>query len=255
MTAWLRIAGAVCLRTWLKTARRPVTLVFSFVQPVIWMLFFGFLFHRYQLDLAYPGASYLEFLVPGICTMTVLFGASQSGVGLLRDIQTGFLYRMLESPAPRSAIIGGKLIADVARLLLQAAAILVIGVLLGAKLTLTFGGMAACLFALASIGMFFCGVSSFIAMKTRAQEGMATFVHFVNMPLIFTSSVLVPMKQMPGWLARVAESNPLTLAVDICRHAVLSGNAPPHVASVAVLLALGIFGFGLAVSATSRRTD
>jgi ABC-type multidrug transport system permease subunit len=243
------------MRTWVKTARRPVTLVFSFVQPIIWMLFFGFLFHRYQLDLAYPGVSYLEFLVPGICTMTVLFGASQSGVGLLRDIQTGFLYRMLESPAPRSAIIGGKLVADVARLLLQATAILVIGVLLGAKLTLTFWGAVLCLFALASIGMFFCGVSSFIAMKTRAQEGMATFVHLVNMPLIFTSSVLVPMKQMPGWLARVAEFNPLTLAVDICRQAVLFGSAMPHFGSIAILLAMGILGFALAVSAASRRTD
>jgi ABC-2 type transport system permease protein len=255
MKAWLRVAVAVCIRTWLKTARRPVTLVFSFLQPVIWMLFFGFLFHRYQLDLAYPGVSYVEFLVPGICTMTVLFGASQSGVGLLRDIQTGFLYRMLESPAPRSAIIGGKLVTDVTRLLLQAAAILVIGMILGAKLTVTAGGIAACLFALASIGMFFCGVSSFIAMKTRAQEGMATFVHLVNMPLIFTSSVLVPMKQMPGWLARVAEFNPLTLAVDICRQAVLFGNSAPHPASVAILLALGIFGFALAVSAAARHAD
>jgi ABC-2 type transport system permease protein len=146
-------------------------------------------------------------------------------------------------------------VADVTRLLLQAAAIFVIGMILGAKLTVTAGGITACLFALASIGMFFCGVSSFIAMKTRAQEGMATFVHLVNMPLIFTSSVLVPIKQMPGWLARVAEFNPLTLAVDICRQAVLFGNAAPHAASMVILLALGIFGFALAVSAASRRAD
>ena len=46
MANTMRILGAVCWRTWLKTARRPVVLAFSFVQPIMWLLFFGFLFHR-----------------------------------------------------------------------------------------------------------------------------------------------------------------------------------------------------------------
>jgi len=51
----LRIIRAVCGRTWLKTVRRPVVLTFSFVQPIMWILFFGFLFHRFDVDKS-PGA-------------------------------------------------------------------------------------------------------------------------------------------------------------------------------------------------------
>jgi ABC-2 type transport system permease protein len=82
----IQILGAVCWRTWLKTARRPVVLTFSFVQPIMWILFFGFLFQRFNVGLVLHGVRYLDFLVPGVCAMTVLFGASQSGIGLIRDM-------------------------------------------------------------------------------------------------------------------------------------------------------------------------
>src|SRR5205823_5091053 len=95
----MQILGAVCWRTWLKTARRPVVLTFSFVQPIMWILFFGFLFQRFDVGLVLRGVRYLDFLVPGVCAMTVLFGASQSGIGLIRDMQTGFLQRLFASPA------------------------------------------------------------------------------------------------------------------------------------------------------------
>jgi ABC-2 type transport system permease protein len=60
-------------------------------------------------------------------------------------------------------------------------------------------------------------------MKTGAPESLATFVHLVNMPLLFTSSALVPARQMPGWLAAVSRVNPFTLAVDASRDALLLG--------------------------------
>jgi ABC-2 type transport system permease protein len=108
------------LRTWKKTFRRPVVLVFSLVQPLMWMLFFGFLFHRYDLGAGPDGPVYIDFLVPGVCVMTVLFGASQSGTGLIKDMQGRFLARMLQTQAPVAALLGGKLLADVLRLLGQA---------------------------------------------------------------------------------------------------------------------------------------
>ena len=66
---------------------------------------------------------------------------------------------------------------------------------------------------------------------------MATFVHLVNMPLLFTSTALVPRGQMPGWLAAVSRFNPLTLAVDAWRAALLSGTMP-SLRSVLLLAAL-----------------
>ena len=119
-TAGFHIARETALRTWLKTLRRPVPLTFSFVQPFLWMLIFGFLFQRFTLGPGYEGFTYLDFLLPGICVMTVLFGASQAGVLFVRDMQTGFLQRMARASGHPGWMLTGKLGADVLRLLAQA---------------------------------------------------------------------------------------------------------------------------------------
>ena len=220
------VVAAVAFRTWKKTLRRPVVLSFSLVQPLLWMTFFGFLFARYRLALDDPSITYLDFLAPGVCAMTVLFGASQSGIGWIRDLQTGFLPRMLQTPARPSAIIAGKVLADVARLLAQAICVLGLAVLLGARLRPIWTALPAAFLCLAFFGLAFSCLSSAIALRTRAQESMAVFVHVVNMPMLFTSTALVPDKQMPEWLAAAARWNPLTLAVDAWRGALLMGEAP-----------------------------
>lgn len=236
----MQILGAVWWRTWLKTARRPVVLTFSFVQPIMWILFFGFLFQRFDIGLVLHGVRYLDFLVPGVCAMTVLFGASQSGIGLIRDMQTGFLHRLFASPANPGVVLCGKLLADVVRLLAQAAVIGLLGLAVGAKLHLTLASLGASLLALGLFAIAFCSLSCVVAMKTGAQESMATFVHLVNMPLLFTSSALVPARQMPDWLAAISRVNPLTLAVDASRDALLLGEFGSLARALMLLTMIGI---------------
>ncbi len=213
---------AVAGRTWTTTWRRPVLLTFSLGQPLVWMLFFGFLFERFTL----AEASYLDFLAPGVSVMTVLFGASQSGIGWIRDLNTGFLPRMLSTPAPPSAILAGKVLADAARLLVQAAAVLLLALLLGARLHPAPAALFAGLMCVALFAIAFSCLSASFALQVRAQEAMATFVHLVNMPLLFTSTALVPRARMPGWLATASRFNPLTLTVDAWRGALLHGEMP-----------------------------
>jgi ABC-2 type transport system permease protein len=234
------VFAAVLTRTWKKTLRRPVALTFSLFQPLMWMLFFGFLMQRYPLSDLPANLSYTSFLAPGICAMTVLFGASQSGIGLIRDIQTGFLQRMLATPASRFEIHSGKVIADCLRLMAQAGLVALIAVLVGASLHFTFlpllcGALALFLFALG-----FASLSSIVALRTGRQETMATFVHLVNMPLFFTSTALVPGKQMPDWLAMVASWNPLTLAVESLRGALLFQQMPDYAGQLLPLFLLAL---------------
>jgi ABC-2 type transport system permease protein len=252
----MQILGAVWWRTWLKTARRPVVLTFSFVQPIMWILFFGFLFQRFDIGLVLHGVRYLDFLVPGVCAMTVLFGASQSGIGLIRDMQTGFLQRLFASPANPGVVLCGKLLADVVRLLAQAAVIGLLGLVLGAKLHLTLAGLGASLLALGLFAIAFCSLSCVVAMKTGAQESMATFVHLVNMPLLFTSSALVPARQMPDWLAAISRVNPLTLAVDASRDALLFGQFGSLGRALMLLAAVGTVLLAIAwTTATGLRRE
>ncbi|HEV7519045.1 MAG TPA: ABC transporter permease, partial [Thermoanaerobaculia bacterium] len=165
MREGLDVLRAVAWRTWVVTLRRPVVLTFSLGQPLLWMLFFGFLFQRFPLTDLPRGLSYLDFLAPGVSVMTVLFGASQAGIGWVRDLQTGFLPRLLRTPASPAAILAGKLLADVARLLLQALAVLGLALLLGARLRLAPGAAVLGLACIALFGLAFASLSCALALR------------------------------------------------------------------------------------------
>ena len=253
------VAWALCRRTWIRTVRRPVLLTFSFAQPLLWMGFFGFLFQRFPVEEldgldggGGGGISYLDFLAPGVCAMTVLFGASQSGVGWIHDLRTGFLPRMLNTPASHHAILAGKLAADVLRLLAQAGVVLALALVLGARLSPAWAAVLPATLCLALFAGAFSSLSCALALRTRAQEAMATFVHLVNLPVLFTSTALVPVRQMPGWLAEAARWNPLTLAVDAWRGALLGGEMPSLAGQVAPL-ALVAFGLYLLAAHEMQR--
>lgn len=239
------VAWEVAKRTWTKTARRPVLLSFSFAQPLMWMAFFGFLFQRYDVDLG-GGVAYLDFLTPGVCAMTVLFGASQSGIGWIRDLQTGFLPRMLNTPASHHALLLGKVGADVVRLLVQAVVVILLALVLGARLSPAWGAMVPATLCLALFAAAFASLSCALALKTRAQEAMAAFVHLVNLPILFTSTALVPERHMPEWLAAAARWNPLTLTVDAWRGALLLGAPPSLVGQLLPLVVMAAAVYALA---------
>lgn len=218
----LRGAGQVALRTLRKSWRRPVLLSFSLAQPLVWMLFFGFLFERFKV----PGQErYLDFLAPGVCGMTVLFGSSQSGIGWIRDLQTGFLSRLVAAAASPHPLLAGKIAADVARLLVQALLVLVLAGALGFRPLWSWALLPAALL-LGLFALALSSLSSAFALRARTQEAMAAYVHLLNMPLLFTSTALVPSRQMPEWLAGIARFNPLTLAVDGWRGALTEGTPP-----------------------------
>lgn len=246
------VAWEICRRTWTKTARRPVLLTFSFAQPLLWMAFFGFLFQRYRLVDLGAAVTYLDFLTPGVCAMTVLFGASQSGIGWIRDLQTGFLPRLLNTPASHHALLCGKVLADVLRLLAQALVVLVLGLLLGARLAPAWGAVLPAALCLALFAAAFSSLSCALAFQTRAQEAMAAFVHLVNLPILFTSAVLVPVRHMPEWLAAAARWNPLTLTVDAWRGAMLFGEMPSVAGQVLPLAVLAAVLYLLAARAMRR---
>jgi len=185
------------------------------------MLFFGFLFQRFKLSQLGSDITYLDFLLPGVCSMTVLFGASQSGISLIRDIQTGLYDRMRQTPAPVWALLGGKICADTSRLLLQAIIVATIGVIIGAQLNVRFGELLIAICALSVFALFYASFSCWVAIKTRSQEHMAVLVHLINLPVFFTSTALVPSRQMPGWLAQISNYNPLSLVVDLLRSALI----------------------------------
>jgi ABC-2 type transport system permease protein len=210
------------------------------------MLIFGFLFHRFTLGSTYAGFSYLDFLLPGICAMTVLFGASQAGITVVHDLQTGFLQRMIRSTMHPVWILAGKTVAEVTRLLLQAFVVALLGIALGARLQIDPLALLVALVALALFALAYASLSCWVALETKVQESMAVFVHIVNIPLLFTSTALVPSSQMPAWLETLARWNPLSLVANGLREALVLGQMP----DTANLLTLLVVSTGLFVLAS-----
>lgn len=250
----IHIVRETALRSWMKTIRRPVPLTFSFVQPLFWMLIFGFLFHRFTLGPEYAGLTYLDFLLPGICCMTVLFGASQAGIAIVRDLQTGFLQRMVRSSMHAGWILAGLVAAEITRLMGQALVVLLLGIILGARLDLNGLALPIAVAGLALFAIAYASLSAWIALKTRAQESMAVFVHVVNMPLLFTSTALVPSKQMPSWLEAIAAWNPLSLVANGMRDALILDRMPAT-SFLLPLVVLSIPLLLLAMRAMSRAAE
>ncbi len=253
--AGFHIVRQAAQRTWLKTLRRPVPLTFSFVQPLLWMLIFGFLFQRFEVGDRFAGLSYVDFLLPGVCAMTVLFGASQAGISLVRDLQVGYVQRMVRATSYPGWVLAGKLGADVARLLIQALVVAMLGVAIGVRLG---PNVLATVFATVSLAGFafaYASLSCWIALKSRVQESMAVFIHVVNMPLLFTSTALVPVRQMPPWLQAIARWNPLTLVANDLRDALFLGGFPDPWMSTVPLWLLGFVLFAVARRAMARAVE
>jgi ABC transporter DrrB family efflux protein len=171
--------------------------------------------------------------------MTVLFGASQSGIGWIRDFQTGFLQRMADAAASPHPLLLGKILADVARLLVQALLVLLLAAVLGFRPLFSFAVLPAALLLCVFAAAMSC-LSSAFALRARAPEALAAYVHLCHMPLLFTSTALVPTRQMPEWLAGFARLNPLTLAVDAWRGALTVGTVPglPQILPLLLLMAI-----------------
>src|ERR1700751_3232002 len=109
----IRDALAVAWRNLIALPRIPQYLVFSTVQPVIFVLLFTYVFGS---ALRVPGnIPYVDFLIPGIFVQTVVFGSMGTAIGLATDMQSGLLERFRSLPMARSALLAGRTIADTVR--------------------------------------------------------------------------------------------------------------------------------------------
>jgi ABC-2 type transport system permease protein len=237
--------GSLVSETWtlyrralVKLIRRPVILYFSLVQPMIWLLLFGSIFSRFAeapgFAEAFGGQSYLAFFAPAVILQTILFGAGQSGIGLLNDLDSGYLSKLLTTPINRLAILLGKVLGDLTRMLLQGGIIIVMTFLFGIRfedgiqftISYYYGipGLIGALGIALLFGLVLSGLNVAIALTTRSTEATFLIANFLTFPLLFTSSALLPQQVLPGWLQAISSFNPVTHTINALR-ALLYGPA------------------------------
>lgn len=259
--AFLAETQVLFVRSLRKLMRRPIALYFSLVQPVAWLVLFGQLFNRIALfpgaREAFGGKSYFQFFIPAVMVQMILFGAAQSGIGLLQDLDSGFLSKLLTTPVHRMAILLGRILGDLTRMALQGLIVIVIAYLVGlfqeqpVRYDYGLPGVLGALGLMLLFGLTLAGFHVFIALKTRNTESAFLIANSLTLPLLFTSSAQLPLPLLPGWLQHVARFNPVTYAVDSMR---LLLNGPAAVAGeqpgTLILRALAILGPLAAVTLT-----
>ncbi len=235
-----------------KMMRRPIVLYFSLVQPMIWLLLFGQMFKRM---VSIPGAStafgtnnYMAFFAAGVIMMTILFGAGQTGLGLIQDIDSGFLDKLLTTPISRVAIILGKMGGDLTRMAFQIVMILTIAAIAGVRIQTGLFGVLFIVIIGSLFGMALAGINTIIALQTRNTEATFLIGNFVNLPLMFMSTAMLPKVMLPDWMQSIASINPVTFGVEGMRGLIITGFAPGTVFSA--ILVLGVIAAICVFSAT-----
>jgi ABC-2 type transport system permease protein len=219
-------------RDMLRFVRFRTLLFTSLVQPALWLAFFGVAmsnnFDRLTATMpAIPGVKavgYLTFIGAGVIAMTTLFTSLFGGTVLLFDKNWGLMRETLSSPLPRIHIIVGIGLSAMTKSFIQAAVIMVFGLLLGVRF---FEGYTATqvLFSLFGIMLFigafslgFLFLSAAIAITMESPEGMQAVITLLTMPFFFTSNALYPANSFPPLLRTLSTVNPLTHLVSGIRY-------------------------------------
>jgi ABC transporter DrrB family efflux protein len=203
--------------------RQPDLLVFSTIQPVLFVLLFVYVFGG-AVGLSLPsGFTYVDFLLPGIFVQSVTFGASQTAVGLSDDLQRGVVDRFRSMPMTRSAVLAGRTGADLVRNVVVIVLMIAVGHVVGFRFHGGLAGGIGCIAVVAAFGFALSWIFAFVALTVRGAEAAQTAGFVVIFPLVFASSVFVPVATMPQWLQAFAKINPVTATADAARELALFG--------------------------------
>jgi ABC-2 type transport system permease protein len=188
-----------------------------------------------------PGqTNYFQFVAPGIMAMVVMMSIMTGlphAISYEREI--GTLDGMLAAPVHRMSILGGKVIAQTTRGMLQGIMILVLsivlfGVVVQGSIALVLGLLLLSVFSLVGLGIL---ITSFASTEETATMIMMT----LTFPMMFLSGVFFPLQQMPQFMQVIAQFLPLTYAVSALRRVVVLGAGVPAISTDIIIL----FGFGI----------
>jgi oleandomycin transport system permease protein len=239
-------------RSLLKLRTNPEDLPGLILTPVMYLVLFTYLFGG---AIAGNVHDYLEFELPGILVLAVIFSTLGTGVLLSQDIENGVFDRFRSLPIARWAPLAGAVLGDVTRYALSVAVTLAFGMLLGFRIeTSPVAAGAGCLLVLL-FAISMCWFSAFLGLAANSPRGVQWIGSLIYFPLTFGSSTLVPTSTLPGWLQAFVKGNPATFLTETERGLLVGGPVATPLFRT-LLWSLGLFAVfaPLAVQLYRRRT-
>jgi ABC transporter DrrB family efflux protein len=203
--------------------RQPRLLVFSTIQPIMFVVLFAFVFGGVAASALPEGVAYIEFLLPGLFIQSAAFRSTQTAVGLAEDLERGVIDRFRSMPMSRVAVLAGRTFADLTRSLSVVALMVLVGYLIGFRFT---EGVISAVGAVLVVGLFgyvLGWIFTYMALVVPGAEAAQTAGFVIVFPLVFASSIFVPIETMPSWLQGFAANSPVSLAADATRSLSIGG--------------------------------
>jgi ABC-2 type transport system permease protein len=235
--AWLlRDSWTEALRHLRALPRSPELLMFSTIQPVMFVLLFVYVFGG---AIVVPDYEYEQFLLPGIFAQTVLFNSSFTGVGVAEDLSKGIIDRLRSLPMYQAAVLIGRTMSDVVRNILTFTVMLLVAFAVGFRIEGTLTEAVAATALLFFFSYAFSWIQAFMGLSVGSVEAANSAGFLWMFPLTFVSSAFVDPRSMPGWLQPFANNNPFTIVTNATR-ALYNGRAAGSDTWVALAWAIGI---------------
>jgi ABC-2 type transport system permease protein/oleandomycin transport system permease protein len=200
--------------------------VFAFIQPVMFVLLFRYVFGG---AIRTPGTSYVDFLMPGVLVQTAMFGSFFTGIGLAEDLNKGVVDRLRSLPMARSAVLFGRTLSDLVRNAATGVVMVAVGILVGFRPDQSAPRLLLAIVVLLGFAYVFSWIAATIGLAIRDPETTQSAGFIWMFPLTFASSAFVPATSMPEPLKTFAQDvNPVTHAVDSVRALSLGGPLGDH---------------------------
>ncbi|MEM3737295.1 MAG: ABC transporter permease [Candidatus Bathyarchaeia archaeon] len=236
------------LKKWYRT---PLLIFTTLFQPIIWLLLFGRAMNLSKMITIPPDslaglpaavaaelqrtlegavvslfgtADYFTFMAGGMLVIIIMFTSMFSGMSVVWDRRLGYLNKFLVAPIPRSSIFMSKVLASLTKGAIQSIILLSVAFAGGLKVSSNFGALnlLGIISVLILLGLGLSALFVGIATMITSHETVIAISNLLNLPLMFASSALLPVRQMPAWLQMIAAFNPITYAVDNVRTFILS---------------------------------
>ncbi len=242
---------ALSARAIRNTLRQPQQWVPSFLFPLLLLAVntsaLGKVIRQQGVD------SYLNFALATVIVQGILFAASNSGGDLAIDIQDGFFDRLVASPIARPAILLGRLSASLVLGVFQAAVIMIVLALFGARVA---GGAPAIAVIALAAGLLAVGIGSMscaVAVRSGSSETVQAMTPLFTM-FIFFSSAYFPKDNMVGWFRGIVSANPIDWTISAMRDLILDGfDTTSALKATVIPILVAVLGVTLATLAMSRR--
>ena len=191
--------------TWFMTVRQarnlmrePIWIVLLLVQPMVWLVLYGQLFHNVTRLGGFGTTSYITFLAPAIVVMNAFFGATWSGMSMIADLDHKVIERFLATPASRFSLVLSQIVRSALTAAIQAVIILLVATALGVRIHTGALGWLVIILAAILVNSAFAGISQAIALLTRREATMIAVANFIGLPLLFLSTTMIARSQMPS---------------------------------------------------------